>query len=280
MSAYQPTFVVFNLLSYTSGPLRFVIDSEIVTDQVEVILTRLLSIAEGRKIVYKPSKEQRDNLHRPLKLLEENYNVRYGNLDINEQKKRIDNFKLEFSKIVFGLRTDPFEIIKQSITKSLESPKSYSFINYTKYDYYCEVLIKILEKINSEGHCTKLMEFSKYMTPREYLGMLQHMRRINKTDLKYLDKNQDTLTERAVQKHISIYDDLFGNLEKYVRFLVWIDQLFKGKIPDYAKIKQDSLSNHVKHLRRQRVFKDLLKPFDLTIRNAISHHSIVIELGL
>lgn len=275
--AYQPIFAVFNLLPYPSGPLRLVIDPEIVIDQAGATLTQLFSIGEGRKIVYKPSKEQRDNLRRLLKLLEENSNVRYGNLDINEQKKRIDNFKLEFSKIVFGRRTDPFEGINQSIAKSLESPKSYSFINYTKYDSYCEALIKILKKIDSEGHYTKIAEFSKYMTPSEYLGILQAMRRINKTHLKYLDKNQDTLTQGAVRKYILIYDDLSGNLEKYVRFLVWIDQLFKCKIPDYAKIKQDSLSNHVQHLRTQRVFKDLLKPFDVTIRNAISHHSLVID---
>jgi hypothetical protein len=68
-----------------------------------------------------------------------------------------------------------------------------------------------------------------------------------------------------------------SNLEKYVRFLVWTDQLFEGKIPDYAKIKRDSLSNHMQHLCTQRVFKDLLKPSDVAIRNAISHRSLVID---
>ena len=275
MLAYQPIFAVFNLLPYPSGPLYVVIDPEIIIEKVEAALTQLFSIGEGRKIVYKPSKKQRDNLRRLLKLLEENLNVRYRNLDITEQK--IENFKLEFSKIVFGRRTDPFERFNQSIAKSLESPKSYSFINYTKYDSYCEALNKILKKVDSEGHYTKIAEFSKYMTPSEYLGILQDMRRINKTHLKYLDKNQDTLTEQAVRRHISIYDDLSGNLEKYVRFFVWIDQLFEGKILDYAKIKQDSLRNHVQHLRTQRVFKDLLKPLDVTIRNAISHRSLVID---
>jgi len=268
-------FAVFNLL-YASGPLRFVIDDRRVIGKVEAILTKLMSIVERRKIEYKSSNEQKNSLHRILKLVEENYNIRYENLDTKEQKKRIDYFNLEVSKIVFGARTDPFDMIEQSFYKSLELPKSYSFIHHTKYDSYRNALIKILEKINSEEHYTKILEFSRNITSREYLGMLQHMRRINITHLRYLDKNRDDLTEGAVEKHISIYDDLSGNLEKYVRFLVWIEKLLKGKIPDYAKIKQDSLSNHVKHLRTQRIFKDLLKPFDLTIRNAVSHPSSIV----
>jgi hypothetical protein len=76
-------FVLLNLRR-----LRFVIDREIVTEQVEAILTQLLSIAEERKIVYKSSKGQRDNLHRILKLLEDNYNTIYENMHLMSRIKR------------------------------------------------------------------------------------------------------------------------------------------------------------------------------------------------
>jgi hypothetical protein len=49
-------------------------------------------------------------------------------MDINEQKRRINNFMLTFSENVYGVRKNPFEIIGEYLSKLLEAPKTYSCI--------------------------------------------------------------------------------------------------------------------------------------------------------
>jgi hypothetical protein len=82
-------------------------------------------------------------------------------MDINEQKRRINNFMLTFSENVYGVRKNPFEIIGEYLSKLLEAPKTYQFMYNTKYSSYIDALLTIVEKIYSEGHNTKIAEFSK-----------------------------------------------------------------------------------------------------------------------
>jgi hypothetical protein len=60
-------------------------------------------------------------------------------MDINEQKRRINNFMLTFSENVYGVRKNPFEIIGEYLSKLLlEAPKTYQFMYNTKYSSYID----------------------------------------------------------------------------------------------------------------------------------------------
>jgi hypothetical protein len=197
-------------------------------------------------------------------------------MDINEQKRKINNFMLTFSEYVYGVRKNPFDIIGEYLSQLLEAPKIYQFMYNTKYSSYRDAVLRIVERIYSKGYNTKIAEFSQNISDEEFLGHFQHTRIINMTNLEYLDNIQSDVTKTVIDKYISIYDDLSGNLEKYVRLLIWIDKLFGGEIPDYTKIKKGRLANHIGHLHNQPIFKDLLEPFNITIRNAISHKGSVL----
>jgi hypothetical protein len=85
------------------------------------------------------------------------------------------------------------------------------------------------------------------------------------------------VSKDLVDRYISIYDDLSGSFEKYVRILVFINKTIHGSRGNYKKIKEDSLGNNVNYLMKQPLFLDLIEPFNVTIRNAIAHRSFLVH---
>jgi hypothetical protein len=251
-------------------------DKEKIANEVEDTLTSLMSIVTGVKTDYKLDETQRNKLYSILSLQQENYNLNYQNMDINEQKRRIDDFMFTFTETIFGVRKSFIKVVEESLSQLLEVLKTYPFIYTTKHCSYVEALFRIVEKIYSEGHTSKVSEFSKNIDDEEFLGLFQHMRKINETDIEYLSMNKLQITKAVLDKHISIYDNLSGSLEKYLRFLVCIAKIFEGEVPDYTKIKKDKLANYIGYLSKRTIFKDLVQPINTTIRNAIAHKGSVL----
>lgn len=117
----------------------------------------------------------------------------------------------------------------------------------------------------SEGHLSKMKGLSKNIVEEEFFAVIQHLRKINIDAFDYLNMTQkDNTSKDLIDHYVSIYDDLSGNFEKYIRTLVFISKIFEGESPDYSKIKKDKLANHVSYLRNRPIFKDLVEPFDVT----------------
>ena len=112
-----------------------------------------------------------------------------------------------------------------------------------KFTSYRSAIFRIIEKIDNNHLFSKVGEFSNNLDKEEFLGMFQHMTSIHTKNLEYLNKNHSNITKTVIEKYISIYDNLSGNLEKFVRYLVWISRVFEGETPDYDKIRNDGLAN-------------------------------------
>ena len=85
------------------------------------------------------------------------------------------------------------------------------------------------------------------------------------------------LSKDIIDRCISIYDDLSGSFEKYVRDLVFISKTIEGTKADYTQIKKDRLANHIGYLKKRPIFEDLIESFNVTIRNAISHKAVLVN---
>jgi hypothetical protein len=118
----------------------------------------------------------------------------------------------------------------------------------------------------------------KFITVDEGFAALQHIRKINVEAFDYLNQTQNKeLSKDMIDHCISIYDDLSGSFEKYVRSLVFISKTIEGLKPDYTQIKKDKLANHVGYLKKRPIFKDLIESFNVTIRNAIAHKDVLVN---
>ena len=83
-------------------------DKAKVIDEVEDALAQIIPIITGKKSNYRLNKKQKAKLNQTLDLQEKNYNLDYNSMDINEQKKRLKEFLLDFSETVFGVRNETY----------------------------------------------------------------------------------------------------------------------------------------------------------------------------
>jgi hypothetical protein len=150
-------------------------------------------------------------------------------------------------------------------------PDESDFMHDTNFKSYRNTLFSIVDKIFAENHLLEIGAYDKNLSNDEKIGLFQHTREINTADRQYLNKKHKKITKEVIDMYVRIYDNLASAFEKYVRLLVWIKMLFDGKKPDYDKIKRDSLSNHVGFLLTDPMFRNLVLPFDTTVRNAIAH---------
>lgn len=95
-SIYKPIFLGSNLL-FPAGPFKFIMDKEEIMNMVEQVSTEILSKTTGIRTNCKLDERQKKNLNELLSLQEENYNLNYKGMSINEQRKRITQFLLHFS---------------------------------------------------------------------------------------------------------------------------------------------------------------------------------------
>jgi hypothetical protein len=274
---YSSIFFGSNLL-YPSGPFRFIMDKGLIINLVEEELTEILSKATVQKTIYKLEADQKENLSNLLGQQEKYYNLSYHHMSLEDQKKKTNDFLLNVSERVFGFRSSPFIIIKGSLSKLFEEPNSDDFRHGTNFGSYRLCLFQIVEKLFQEGHEAKLEGFSKGVTDEETFAIFQQVRKINVEIMDYLNRTQNANpTSNGIKEYVSIYDTISGSYEKYIRNLRWMNEIFEGQVPEYHKIKFDSLSNHVDVLKRRPLFQVLVEPINVKIRNALSHKTYLID---
>jgi hypothetical protein len=258
----------------------FSMDKEEIANEVETKLKELIPSLTGRNYRYKLKGKQKEKLFDVLSLQEKHYNLDYKNMSLEEQRKNLTELSNSLSEKVFGVKKNPFEILEKHLMKYFDHPGKGDFMHNTKFKRYKEIIFQIVDKVYRDKHSQQVDEYAKKLSIDEAMGIFQRIREINTEDHNYLNKNRNRITRQVLDRYISIYDSLSGVFEKYIQLLVWIKILFDGGVPDFEKIKGDSLSNHVGLLKGDPLFKDLVAPFDTIIRNAIAHEPQFVFLPL
>ena len=88
-------------------------------------------------------------------------------------------------------------------------------------------------------------------------------------------KKRKRITKKTIEKNIKIYKELAGLFEKYIVVLIGlIIILRKDELSVYSELRNIPLGTKVKWFTEKadfRDYRDLVVPFNKTIRNAIAH---------
>ncbi len=192
--------------------------------------------------------------------------------------------KEKFGKFVNGLLraslgddvTDPLGRLIADHATVFEDPKDTSVLKNTNFASYRKALFDIVKMIYSKGKRDEIKQLFSNIPENDLYAMTQSMVRLNKR-LPYLDKKHEKITRQVVEKYVSIYDELAGHMEKLAAQMFGIKELLGGKKIEYSDLKKRKLSDCVASLLTVPEFAELIRPLNVTIRNAIAHKHVIFE---
>lgn len=175
-------------------------------------------------------------------------------------------------------KEDPVDFFINAYGRIFVIPEN-TILHSTAYDHYLSLAKRLAELIVNTGNMSEFLEFFFKMENEDRYNFSQHAMRLGK-QLRYLEKPQVRVSEKAIMKYIQLYDGLSGHMEKIFRLLVGIKKMLDGEEPTYSELKKSPLTNHVVLLNSSPILQDFVAPFDVTIRNAIAHKSYRLNIEL
>ncbi|GEM_PF-6409447 len=196
-----------------------------------------------------------------------------------QTRKRLLNevLNLTFDAFGHGQFDEPLDAFLVVAYESFKNPSRSDFLSKTRYMEYRNIVFQLVKRLTEEGKLDEYNAFMNTVDENEVYNSTQLAIQIHK-EVSFLQKKHRTITNATIRRYIHIHD-LIGNLmEKHVRILYGIHEILAGKPADYQVLKKErNLTNLVGPLKEEKPYSVLLYPFNVSVRNAMSHGSVGLE---
>lgn len=166
-------------------------------------------------------------------------------------------------------------------TEALKVDSHFSFLKETRFEHYQNMLTDLIMKIVDLGRLEKAKKFIDDMREsEESLVIAQYFFTRFEKNYAYLDEKRKRITKKTIEKNIIIYREMAGLFEIFIVGLVGlIIILRKDELPVYSQLRNIPLDKKEKRFTNDddyREYRDLVEPFNRTVRIALAHPGCLI----
>jgi hypothetical protein len=253
----------------------------VVKDMIPYI-QRLIADLTARKIGINITKTQAKQIDQRVTALLTSFSEFYAKVSetSNEQEKKIhlNSFFKVFAEYFFKIpSTDNYlDILIKQISDPFEGVVDTPLAHRTRYTHYRISLFNIIERLGQYGKYSAFKNFINTVPYEDTIILAQHTLIVN-NNAQFLFKEYKTITEQLVEKYVQFYRLLSEHLELMIVYMYAAFKLIKGKSINYSEIKNYELRNVVNSLKTDEDFRLLLSPFNVIIRNSLSHGSKTLD---
>lgn len=210
-------------------------------------------------------------------------------MDKSKEKTRLDRLTLPAdTKLKQGMQFAE-NLIAELMGTETENPISeivsaynlkQTYMTYNSDKKYAEQAHKnmqeIMNKIMNNGISEKFDEFLQTLDDTSAYALFQFAVRIAKTEKDML-KEREYFSQKITEKYIGYYKDVSTCVDLLIPIVYGVKLLSDNKYKTVAEIRKNPNGNLLKELEKDPLFADLIKPYDLHIRNAFAHGTNFID---
>ena len=128
------------------------------------------------------------------------------------------------------------------------------------------------------GRMPQFKKFQESLGTDTFISHTQSAERLNK-HVKYLLRTRKRFSKRIVERHVDIFKESVGYLETLFIMLYGMNLIIKKKYKPFKEIRnKHQIGSIVRDLEKEKLFADLVKPYNPHIRNSIQHSTYQIDV--
>lgn len=168
--------------------------------------------------------------------------------------------------------------LRQTYLSFALSPMSIGFFNETNYMECLIDIDKICTRSFEVGRATVIDKlFDEVFGSKDFLPLVQSYLSRFKETCEHLEKMHPPLAKKDIEELIEIHGRVSGDFEKGIRMIVGLLKIIEGNKADYNEVSSQPLASNVQFVKKR--FPQLVRDFDVVIRNSISHRLYFVRLS-